>query len=157
VLPNVTGEFRVAQDPELRFTPSGVAICNMRVVASSRKQNENNEWVDDKTCWLTLTGFKQQAENMAESFQKGHLIMVDGRLETQEWEATDGTKRTSLVVLVNQVGHSTKWDASKSLKADRPQGSGSAQGGQQQGSGAPADDPWAVGPPGGGQNEEPPF
>ena len=62
-LPTVTGEFRVVEDPELRFSPNGVAVGTVRLVASSRKKNEQtDEWEDDKILWVTGTAFKQFAE-----------------------------------------------------------------------------------------------
>lgn len=154
MLPTISGEFRVVADPELRFTPSGVAICDMRLVASSRKKNEQTqEWEDDKTFWVNATGFRGQAENMAESFQKGHLIVLIGRIYTEEWEDREGNKRSTVKILVNDVGHSTKWDPSKTMKADRSDGQNSGGGGQNRGSSGPAEDPWATAP----SNEEPPF
>lgn len=148
MLPQVTGEFRVATDPELRFTPSGVAVCNMRAVASSRKKNAQDEWVDDKTCWVSLVGFKQQAENMAESFEKGNLVVVVGRIETNEWTDKDDNKRISFNLLVDSIGPAVKWDAARVVKVDRQSGESS------QSKSAPADDPWAGSPP---QDDEPPF
>jgi single-strand DNA-binding protein len=155
MLPTITGEFRVAMDPELRFTPSGMALAKMRAVTSSRKKNDAGEWEDDKQCWVTITAFKQLAENMAESFQKGDLITVTGRLQTEDWEDKDGGKRTSVEVIPFHIGHSIAFDASRSLKGERDS-RGSQPSSQQQGT--PADDPWAVPSGGGGsQADEPPF
>lgn len=151
-LPQVTGEFRAAADPELRFAPSGVAVCNIRAVASSRKKNDQNEWVDDKSCWLNLVGFKQVAENMAETFVKGSLMVVVGRISTDEYETREGEKRTSFNLVVDTIGPSLQWDAARILKAERSGGNGG--GGGQSRQSAPADDPWAGAPP---QEDEPPF
>lgn len=148
-LPAVHGEFRVAADPDLRFAPSGIAICSIRAVASSRKKNESDEWVDDKTCWTSLTLFKEAAENAVESFQKGDLVVVSGRIEIQEWEK-DGHKNRAANILVDSIGHSVRFATSKATKAERRGGGG---GGGQQRSSAPAEDPWAGAP----QDDEPPF
>lgn len=151
MLPIVHGEFRVAADPDLRFSPTGVAVGKMRAVASSRKKNEQDEWVDDKACWVYLVGFKKVAENMAESFQKGDLVTVVGKVNTSDWEDRDGNKRTSIEVVVDSIGMAVTWDAARSLKAERSSG-----GGQRQQSSSSADeDPWATG--GGGQSDDPPF
>src|SRR5690348_6113573 len=99
MLPIVTGEFRAAADPNLRFAPSGTAVCDVRAVASSRKK-QGDEWVDDKTCWVRLTGFKRVAENMAESIEKGDLITVTGKVSTDEWEDKEGQKRTTVNIVV---------------------------------------------------------
>lgn len=154
MLPTISGEFRVVADPDLRFTPSGVAICDVRLVASSRKKNEQTqEWEDDKVFWVNAVGFRNQAENMAESFVKGDLVVLNGRIQTEEWEDREGNKRSTVKVLVNDMGHSTKWDASKSLKVERSQGQNQGGGGQNRGTSGPAEDPWAVPP----KDEEPPF
>jgi single-strand DNA-binding protein len=154
MLPTVTGEFRVATDPELRFTPSGMAVCKMRAVTSSRKEEPkgSGNWVDDKQCWVTITCFKQMAENMAESFEKGHLVTVTGRLQTEDWEDKDGGKRTTIELVPYHLGHSITWDASKTVKAQTQRESSAQR------SSSPSEDPWAVSPGGGGsQSDEPPF
>jgi single-strand DNA-binding protein len=152
-LPQVHGEFRIGADPELRFAPSGVAVCKARAVASSRKKTEGGEWVDDKTCWVYLVGFKRMAENMAESLEKGHLVTVIGKVSTDEWEDREGNKRTSINVVVDSIGPAITWDPARVMKGERQQGGG---GGQQQQS-SPQEDPWATGPSSEPQAEEPPF
>lgn len=149
-LPSVTGEFRAAADPELRFAPSGIAVCNLRAVASSRKKNDAGEWVDDKSCWLNLVGFKKVAENMAETFVKGSLMVVVGRISTDEYETSNGEKRTSFNLVVDTIGPSIQWDAARILKGERSGSSGGGQSSQQR---PPAEDPWAGTPP----DDEPPF
>lgn len=142
MLPTVQGEFRVVADPELRFSPSGVAVGNIRLVASSRKQVDG-EWVDDKTCWIDCTVFKQTAENLVDSVTKGDLVTVTGRLQTDEWEDKDGNKRSKTVMIADSIGPSLRFRSA-------PHG---AQAARQQGADAPGEDPWAT-PPADGQ---PPF
>lgn len=151
MLPAVTGEFRLGSDPELRFTPSGMAVCEFRAVANSRKKVDG-EWVDDKECWLTFVGFKEQAENMAESFEKGQSVIVSGRLQMEKWEDKEGNKRNTFKVLIDAVGHATRFSPSKSIKIDRGSGGGSSSGGGG-GSRGSDEDPWAAPP----KEEEPPF
>jgi single-strand DNA-binding protein len=147
MLPSINGEFRTATDPNLRFTPSGMAVCEIRAVATSRKKNDRDEWVDDKTCWVTLVAFKKLAENMAESIAKGELIVVNGRLQTEDWEDKDGVKRTSLKVLLDTIGPSIAFNPARTIKSERPSGGGGE-------SKAPAgEDPWAPAP----KEDEPPF
>lgn len=147
MLPQISAEFRLGTDPNLRFAPSGVAVCGIRAVASSRKKNEQtNQWEDDKTCWVELVGFKQLAENMAESFQKGDQVLAQGRLQTEDWTDNDGHKRTSVKVVLDNIGMAARFNAVKSIKADRQQPS--QQGGQSQ-----QDDPFAGQAP----SDEPPF
>jgi single-strand DNA-binding protein len=104
MLPVVTiPEGRLGRDPELRFAPSGVAVGKFSIASSSRKQNENNEWVDDKILWMEVICFKQLAENCAESLRKGDLVSVTGRLQTDEWEDESGGKRSRTVLIADGV------------------------------------------------------
>jgi single-strand DNA-binding protein len=149
MLPQVVGEFRVGADPNLRFAPSGTAVCSMRAVASSRKKDESGEWKDDKTTWVDLVGFRKLAENMAESFQKGDLVTVTGKLQVEDWEDNEGNKRKSVNVMVDTIGMSVAFNAARSIKSERRETTGSSDGG----------DPWATPAPSGGQSQsdEPPF
>jgi single-strand DNA-binding protein len=145
-LPRVEGEFRVVTDPELRFSPSGVAVAKARIVANTRKKDEaTGEWADDKFCWLNLTAFKKMAENFVESAEKGSLITVSGRIETRDYETREGEKRTSFDLIADNIGVSLTWDAAKVQKAERAAASTTGT--------APAEDPWAAQP----QGDEPPF
>lgn len=145
MLPVIQFEGRVVRDPELRFAQSGMAVAKIRTVATSRKRQDDGTWVDDKTCWLDVTCFKQQAENVAESITKGDLIVVTGKLQTEEWEDKNtGDKRSKITCIADSVGLALAFHAAKSQKVERAQ---------------PADpggeDPWA-GPPAEGDGQ-PPF
>lgn len=152
MLPVIQGEMRVVADPELRFAPSGMAIGTVRLVSNSRKK-EGDEWVDDKVCWLRGVLFKKQAENMVESVSKGDLVVVTGRLHTDEYEK-DGVKRTSVELLIDEIGVSLRWATAKAQRAERTQGSSSSSSSGSGQRGAPADDPWAGNP---NASDEPPF
>lgn len=153
-LPTIQGEFRLTADPELRFAPSGMAVGNVRLVANSRKL-ENNEWVDDKVLFLDGVLFKQYAENAVESLEKGMLVIVTGRLQTEQWEK-DGEKRSKVSLLIDHIAPSIQYATAKVTKTERKQGGGqqSSSGGGQQSRPAPADDPWATPA---AQSDEPPF
>lgn len=144
VLPLCTMEGRVVNDPELRFSPSGVAVGSFRCVANSRKKNEAGEWVDDKVLWMRVVCFKQLAENTVESLRKGDLVTVVGRINTDEWEDSDGQKRSAVQLVADSVSASLQFRTI-------PHGSGQAT--RSQGGSTPPDDPWASG----AQPEEPPF
>lgn len=110
MLPNVTIEGRVVADPELRFSPSGVAVGSMRIVAASRKQNpETKEWEDDKTLWMNVSCFKTLAENVAESVAKGDMVVVTGRIFTDEWTSPEGEKRSAVKMNADTVSVSLQW------------------------------------------------
>jgi single-strand DNA-binding protein len=147
MLPTITGEFTVVADPELRFTPSGAAVANIRAVANKKKKNEQTgEWVDDKHCWVNLTAWNQMAENVAESIVKGMKVVVTGRLETRDYETSDGQKRISVDVEIFEIGPSLRFATAKVTKAER-------RSAESTGSRPPAEDTWATSP----SNDEPPF
>lgn len=148
-LPQVFGEFRVVADPELRFTPSGKAVGNVRLVANSRKK-EGEEWVDDKVVWLNGSIWDREAENMVESIERGMLVEVRGRLETREWEK-DGEKRQSTEIKIDSISPSLKYATAKVSKVERT--GGSAPAAEPKAEAPPVEDPWATPPPG----DEPPF
>ena len=151
MLPQVVGEFRCGGEPNLRFAPSGTAVCRLRAVASSRKKQDDGTWADDKSAWVDLVGFKRIAENMAESFKQGDLVTVTGKLQVEDWEDNDGNKRKSVNVVVDTIGMSASWNPVAAIKTER-QSSNQGQGQQRQ------DDQWTTG--GGAQqdqSDEPPF
>jgi single-strand DNA-binding protein len=142
-LPLVTMEGTVVADPELRFSPSGVAVGSFRLVANGRKYDKDkNEWVDDKVLWMRVVCFRQLAENAVESLRKGDLAVVTGKISTDEWEDKDGIKRSAVQLLADSVAVSVQFRTI-------PHSSGRAE----RSSAPPTDDPWAST----GQAEEPPF
>jgi single-strand DNA-binding protein len=153
MLPNISGEFRVVTDPVLRFTPAGKAVASCRIVADKKKKTDGGEWVDDKVCWLNLSIWEQQAENFAESIEKGMLIFVTGRLETREYEK-DGEKRMSLDVTADNVAPSIRWATAKVTKAQRSGGQSTQPAAAEGAPAAAPADPWQTPP---SQGDEPPF
>lgn len=107
-LPTVASEFRLATEPELRFSQSGTAVVKMRLVASSQKKQEDGTWKDERTVWLGATAFGQLAEHIADTFDKGDLVIVTGRLVTEEWEK-DGQKRSEVRLIVDAAGPSIRF------------------------------------------------
>ena len=163
----------LVDDPELRFTPSGAAVANFRIASTPRTfDRQTNEWKDGDALFLTCSVWRQAAENVAESLQKGMRVVVQGRLKSRQYETREGEKRTVIEMEVDEVGPSLKY---ATAKVTRTQRSGSGGGyGAQQGGGQPANDPWATpapqgAPAAGGQpandpwgapgvgSEEPPF
>lgn len=145
MLPAITAEFRVASDPEIKYSQGGSAYTRFRAVADKKKKVDD-QWVDDKVFWASVTCFGETAENVAESVMKGALVTVTGRIETREYEV-DGQKRTSVDIAADTVALSLARD---SYAGATPRAS---QGGQNRGQQAPAENPWGGGTP----TEEPPF
>ncbi|HET8606136.1 MAG TPA: single-stranded DNA-binding protein [Gaiellaceae bacterium] len=92
----------LTRDPELRHTPSGTAVCSLRLAVNSRRKDESGQWVD-KPNYFDVTVWGQQGENCAQYLSKGRPVAVDGRLEWREWDAQDGGKRQAVEVIAESV------------------------------------------------------
>jgi single-strand DNA-binding protein len=160
---NITVVGNLTDDPELRFTPSGAAVANFTVASTPRFFDKaTNDWKDGDALFLRCSVWRQAAENVAESLQRGGRVIVTGRLRQRSYETKEGEKRTVVELEVDEIGPSLRFATAKVTKASRGGGGGgggSSYGGSQGGGGgAPSDDPWASpAPAGGGLSEEPPF
>ena len=98
----ITGN--LTQDPELRHSGSGTAVCELRVAVNSRrKDGSTGEWVD-KPNYFNVTVWGAQGENCANYLSKGRPVAVEGRLDWREWEAKDGSgKRQAVQIVANSV------------------------------------------------------
>jgi single-strand DNA-binding protein len=164
----------LVDDPELRFTPSGAAVANFRVASTPRTYDkQSGEWKDGESLFLSCSVWRQAAENVAESLQRGMRVIIQGRLKQRSYDDREGQKRTVFEIDVDEVGPSLRNATAKVTKATRSTstgdpgafqgGGGSSQGGTPQndpwatpasGGGGQQNDPWASAP---GGNEEPPF
>jgi single-strand DNA-binding protein len=144
-------------DPELRFTPSGAAVASFTVAATPRVLDKaTNEWKDGDAVFMRCSVWRQAAENVAESLQKGARVIVTGRLKQRSYETREGEKRTVMELEVDEVGPALKYATAKVNKVQR--GGGGGFGGDSGGSSpASSDDPWAASPSGGAGLDEPPF
>jgi single-strand DNA-binding protein len=135
-LPTLTGVARLTADPELRFGASGVAVAKMNLAFNNRRKNpQTNEWEDSDVFYVNAVAFKQLAENICESFQRGTECVVTGRLKTEQWEDREGNKRSMPSLLIDSIGPSVAFATAKVQKMARSSGSGGGR--------APAEDPWA--------------
>jgi single-strand DNA-binding protein len=162
-------------DPELRYTPTGQAVAAFRVASTPRYMDRTtNEWKDGDSLFLSCNVWRQAAENVAESLQRGMRVIVSGRLRQRSYETKEGEKRTVYEIEVDEVGPSLRNASAKVTRSSRSgggQGGGGGFGGSGQsgpggqggyGGGASgnrgADDPWAADPPAdSGFTDEPPF
>jgi single-strand DNA-binding protein len=160
-------------DPELRFTASGQPVATFRVASTPRvRDNATNEWKDGDSLFLTCNVWRQAAENVAESLQRGMRVIVTGRLKQRNYETKEGEKRTVYEIEVDDVGPSLRNASAKVARANRTGGGSgyggggqagnggnggnggySGQGGQSSGGGR-NEDPWASDA---GYSDEPPF
>lgn len=118
----------ITDDPELRFTPSGAAVANF-TVAVNRRINKDGQWEDKLDGFFRCNCWRDMAENVAESLQKGSRVMVVGRLQQRQWEDKDGNKRSSFEIQVDEVGPSLRWATATVQKSSRSSGGGTGGGG----------------------------
>jgi single-strand DNA-binding protein len=157
----------LVNDPELRYTPTGQAVATFRVASTPRFMDRTtNEWKDGDSLFLSCNVWRQAAENVAESLQRGMRVIVSGRLRQRSYETKEGEKRTVYEVEVDEVGPSLRNASAKVSRSTRSGGGGfggsqsgqGSQGGYGGGAGARVtDDPWAADPADNGFSDEPPF
>jgi single-strand DNA-binding protein len=164
----------LVDDPELRFTPAGQPVARFRIASTPRFLDKStNEWKDGDSLFLTCNVWRQAAENVAESLQRGMRVMVYGRLRQRSYETKEGEKRTVYEVEVDDVGPSLLRASAKVNKVARSGGQGGGNGGGFGGGGGFSggggggggggrssgggqdSDPWAS--DSGGYSDEPPF
>lgn len=130
--PIITIVGNVGSEPELRFTPSGAAVCNFSVAVTPRRKNQQTqEWEDGEPTWYRVNAWRSLAENLAESITKGSRVIVVGRLENRKYESREGGTGYSLEITADACGPDCQWAMAKVQRPDRGQGGG-----------RPADDPW---------------
>jgi single-strand DNA-binding protein len=174
----------LTDDPELRFTPSGAAVAKFRIASTPRTlDRQSGEWKDGEPLFLACNIWRDAAEHVAESLQRGARVIVQGRLRQRSYETREGEKRTVYELEVDEIGPSLRYATAKVQRMNRSGGGGgfgasSGGGGNRQpsngGGGGNFDDPWATAAPasapasgsrsgggGGGNNssfdDEPPF
>jgi single-strand DNA-binding protein len=174
----------LTDDPELRFTPSGAAVAKFRIASTPRTlDRQSGEWKDGEPLFLACNIWRDAAEHVAESLQRGARVIVQGRLRQRSYETREGEKRTVYELEVDEIGPSLRYATAKVQRMNRSGGGGGGGFGASNGGGGnrPAsggnggggnfDDPWATSAPassGGGRpsggasnsssfDDEPPF
>lgn len=149
----ITGVLRAGTDPDLKFSPSGLAIATVRAVASRSKKNDNDEWEDIEPSWYKVTAFGPLAELLADKIEKGKRFHIMGDHSIEEWETKEGEKRTTDKIVAralfpyeerNQGGGQARQRQGNTQSAPQQE---SPWGPQQTG------DPWGTAP----SSSEPPF
>lgn len=95
---SVTLAGRLTRDPELKYTPSGTAVCEF-----SLAQNERRKDGEDRAHFFEVVAFGRTAETVAEHKRKGDLLVVEGRLQQDRWEAKDGGKRSKVGIVAHRA------------------------------------------------------
>jgi single-strand DNA-binding protein len=118
---SVTLVGNLVEDPELRFTASGIAMAKVRLAVNRRYRDRNDEWQED-TSFFGGTCWRDVAENIAESLSKGDRVFVTGRLEQRTWETNDGEKRSVVEVRIDEIGPSLRWATAQVTRTPRTGG-----------------------------------
>ncbi|MFF2075376.1 single-stranded DNA-binding protein [Kitasatospora sp. NPDC058162] len=148
----------LTDDPELRFTPQGVAMARFTVASTPRTYDKaTGQWKDGTALFLRATAWREIATNIAESLTKGMRVVVTGRLVQHNWQTEQGENRSMLGLDVDEVGPSLRFATAKVTKAQRTGGAPVPQQNDQWSTPAPAapGTEWAGAPAGG--PTEPPF
>lgn len=120
----------LADDPELRYTPSGTAVTNVRVAVNRRRRDpQTNEWTDQLDGFFTCNIWRDHAENVAESLTKGTRVLVTGRLRSRSYEDQQGQTRWVTEIEADEICPSLRWATAKVSKVTRGGAGGGGQGG----------------------------
>lgn len=87
----------LGRDPELRYTPQGVAVCDFSMATNERKRDKSGEFQEVAT-WFRITLWRNLAENASKYLKKGSQVYIEGRLSVEEWTDRDGNNRQTLAV-----------------------------------------------------------
>ena len=135
----------LTDNPDYRFTPSGVALARFTVASTPRLfDQKTNQWRDGEPLFMSCSAWRDMAENIAESLSKGTRVVVTGKLRLSRWETPEGEKRQQHQLDVEDIGASLKYAQAKVRKLTRQTAPGNGT--------APADDPFAS-----NGDAEPPF
>jgi single-strand DNA-binding protein len=142
----------LTRDPELRYTPGGVAVANFDVAVNRRTRDASGEWKEADPSFFRCNVWRQQAENVAESLTKGTRVIVTGSLRQRSWETPEGQKRTTIELEVETCGPALEWAKAQVTRTPR-EGGGDAPSFASTGASTGGSNGASVG----AVDEEPPF
>lgn len=93
---------RLTQDPELRYTPSGIAVTTLRMAVNSTFFSKDKD-KREEVCYINVVAWRRQAETCVEYLRKGSPAFIEGRLQSRSWETQDGQKRSTIEVQADRV------------------------------------------------------
>lgn len=167
----VTVVGNLTADPELRYSQNGIAVANFTIASTPRKfDRQKNEWVDQEALFLRASVWREFAEHVSQTLDKGSRVIAQGRLKQRSFENDKGEKRTVVELEVDEIGPSLKYATAQVTKATGG-GAGRAQGGfggsgegstgwasaTPQAAAQPAGGDQVWGAPGASYNDETPF
>lgn len=141
-------------DPELRYTQAGLAVTNFTIASTPRVfDRKSNEWKDGDALFIRASVWRDFAEHVANSLQKGMRVIAQGRLRQRDYETKDGDRRTVIELEVEEIGPSLRFATATVTRAQGGQRPQQAPQSPQAAQGPAPDDAWAAGP----YDDETPF
>lgn len=118
--PTTTLIGNLVDDPTLRYTPNGAAVCNFKVAQTPRTfDKQSNEWKDGEAIFMPCSIWREAAENVSESFKRGDRVIVTGRLRQRSFETKEGDKRSVIELEAEEVGASVKYATATIKRAEK--------------------------------------
>ena len=117
------------RDPELKFTPSGAAVCNFGLAVNRKWFNKKIDDWEEEVSFFDVICWAEMAENVAETISKGMRVIVYGRLDQRSWDDKEsGDKRYKIEIVAEEVGASLRWASANVTKNERKEGNGGGGG-----------------------------
>jgi single-strand DNA-binding protein len=117
---NVTVCGNLVRSAELRFTSGGQATCTFGVAVNRRWQNKQTQEWEEAVSFFDVVAWRELAENIAESLDRGDRVVVTGRLEQRTWESPEGEKRSKVEIIADDVAPSLRWATAQVTKVAKP-------------------------------------
>jgi single-strand DNA-binding protein len=135
-------------DPELRYTQNGLAVANFTIASTPRTfDRQSNEWKDGEALFLRASVWREFAEHVAGSLNKGSRVIATGRLKQRSYDDRDGQRRTAIELEVDEIGPSLRYATAQVTRSTGGGGGGGgsrgAVSGGSGGGGGAQSDPWA--------------
>lgn len=111
----------LGRDPELRYTPQGVAVCDFSMATNERRRDKSGEYQDVPT-WFRVTLWRNLAENAAKYLKKGSPVYIEGRLTVEEWTDRDGNPRQTLSVQATDMHFIGRGSGAEDFASGEPAG-----------------------------------
>ncbi|MUN54760.1 single-stranded DNA-binding protein [Kocuria koreensis] len=109
--------------PDLRFTPNGAAVANFTIASTPRKfDKQANEFKEQEALFLRCSVWRETAENVAESLDKGMRVIATGELRQRSFEDKEGNRRSSIELDVQEIGPALKFATAQVTRNQRSQG-----------------------------------
>jgi single-strand DNA-binding protein len=113
--------------PDVKFTPNGAAVANLRIAVTPRVR-DGDQWKDGDTSFFRVNVWRQLAEHVGDSLSKGDRVIVTGRLKTRSWETPEGENRSVVEIDAEEIGPSLKWAIAKPERASNGTAKGKPSG-----------------------------